>query len=239
LAEPRGAIVREFIIVVAGVLVALAADAWMDGLRERDSAEGALERLRRDVASDVRTMDGVYFPRLAQQGEARERLGDFVMGSGAITDSLAFVDDVVAASQYTTFDASTAAFDDLINNGTLGLIEDIELRSALLDYYTGVADIAVLDGIQRGDVLATKSRLIPAIVGGLSWPGTVPEVDATIRRTRAASALNAAEIRSSGRLRELLVATGESYSRQVRLYERLRSDAVALLPRLDAALRSN
>jgi hypothetical protein len=239
LAEPRGAILREFIIVVAGVLVALAADAWMDGLQERHSAEGALERLRRDLAADVRTMDRVYLPRLAQQGEARARLGDFAMGSAAITDSLGFVDDVVAASQYTTFDARTAAFNDLINSGSLGLIEDIELREDLLFYYTTAADIAVLDGIQRSDVLETKSRLIPGIIGGLSWPGTVPEVDVALRRTRAASALNAADIRSSGRLRELLVATGESYSRQVRLYGRIRSDAEALLARLDTALRSN
>lgn len=236
MAEPRGAILKELVIVVLGVLIALAADSWMDGLRRRESAESALGRLRRDVAADVSQMDSVYLPRLAGRGRARDRLGLFIMGSGAITDSVGFVQDVQRASYYTTFDANTAAFDDLRNSGNLGLIADADLRNAILSYYNTTLDVGQIDELQRGTVLLTTSRLIPAIVGGLAWPGTVSDTDVfTVSRMRAATALDAAEIRSSDRLRELLVATGEFYDMQRFQYERVRSRADALLLMLDAA----
>ena len=59
----------EFVVVVIGVLVALAADSAMDGVRQSDDRTAALGALRRDVAEDLAQLDSIRLPFLEAQEE--------------------------------------------------------------------------------------------------------------------------------------------------------------------------
>ncbi len=209
----------EFVIVVLGVLVALAADAAMDRVRARASAEDALRAILEDVVADSVQLD-VHLARIDGRTEARQRLSDFLLTSGELYDSLQFLIDIRQASLYTTFDASTAAFQDLTSSGGLDLVEDSEVRSGVLSYYTQVNDAAALDETSRAAVLDVTSRLIPQVVGGLVWDSELLQNDSLRIREAAAVAFDASEIHRNGALRELLLATTRPFQSQSLTYRR-------------------
>ena len=57
----------EFIVIMSGVLAALAADSAMDNYRERLSTREVLEALRDDITADLRSLDLYFAPQLQQQ----------------------------------------------------------------------------------------------------------------------------------------------------------------------------
>lgn len=239
MARTSGRVTAEFMIVVIGVLVALAADSAMDRLGEKEAGRTALQALHHDWSEDLAMLDTFRLPRLEERERAWARLAGFLSSSDPIGDSLQFIGDVQISSTYFTFDASTTAIEQLRSTNTLRLIEDEVLRERLLAYYTMVEkDLPQLDAIHRAATLDVAGRLLPDIIGGLAHPSVFEarllEGDMEVARAQAAQALDAEAIRSGDALRRLLVATAVPFRSKRIMYLRARSDVHALVEYLEA-----
>lgn len=239
----RSSLAGEFVMIVLGVLVALAADSALERRRLRDKAHEALRALREDIRGDVRDLESYWEPSLTRQEDARTRLSAFLRNGDRITDSLRFVQDVRETASYTTFDPRTSAIEELKSTGGLGLIEDDALRSGILDYQNAVENIAEFDVLHRALFLELYADLATKVVEGLALPESfvaeVPGADSGAElaaREAAAVALDARAIRSSGDLSRLLAATGQPFAIKADRYRNLRGEGIRLLAMLDAIL---
>ena len=234
----------EFVMIVLGVLVALAADSALERRRLRQDAREALEALRDDVQNDLKSLEDYWEPQLILQESARSRLSSFLRGSAPITDSLQFVRDVREVASYTTLDPNTSAIEELKSTGGLARIEDRALRASILAYLNDVENIAEFDVLHRALFLELYGSLGAKVVGGLALPASfradyVASEDlnaAQAAREEAALALDARAIRSSDDLRTLLAATGQPFAIKADRYRALRADGERLLAALDAGL---
>jgi len=257
MARQRGAFAVEFVLIVVGVLVALAADSALERRRLKQDARRALEALRLDVQADLEQLGFYWEPALTRQESARQRLSSFLQGTAPIADSLQFVRDVSDVATYVTFDPNTSAIQELKSTGALGLIEDDSLRVSLLRYVNAVENIAQFDVLHRALALDLYANLAARVAGGLALPAAYqtyadsvtcavrsqsgwescadPELALAARR-QAAIALDSRRIRSSDDLRLLLVGTGQPSIIRASRYRALRDDGLALVRALDAML---
>jgi len=134
---PWGRLVGEFVVIVTGVLVALAADSWNDRRLERVEEREYLERLFASVARD--TTNYVSILSWIDQKEAGlARLDSVLSSSAASYDADQLLVDLTAAPNYgwnVGPIAAEATFEDLRSSGKLGLIRNPDLRNAILEYY--------------------------------------------------------------------------------------------------------
>jgi hypothetical protein len=240
LTKRRGTIAVEFVTIVLGVLVALAADSAIERRRLRHATVEALQSLRTDVQSDLRQLDEYWEPRLALQEEARAHLAAFLDGTEPISDSLQFVRYVREVATYATLDPNTAAIEELKSSGGLSLIDDPTLRLAILRYLNAVENIADFDVLHRALFLELYANLGTSVVGGLALPASfrsdfIDDGALNVARAEAATALDAAAIRSNDDLRRLLAATGQPFMIKASRYRALRADAEDLLAALSVA----
>ena len=127
----------EFVIIVAGVLVALAVDQWNRDRLDRSEEREIIERLISDMEVDVRGIEsGLSVLPRKEQGLQR---ADSVLGEsdGRPQDPVIFLSDVIYGAQYgwNQFAARRTTFDELLGSGAFSLIRETELRESISDYY--------------------------------------------------------------------------------------------------------
>jgi hypothetical protein len=125
--------ITELVIVVAGVLIALGADQWVQGRADLRLEGRYLDDLAIDLRSDTAQLGAAI--RLA---ESRASLGHGVLRAAAGDTVLAPPDLVVSLERqfYFAFPAySRTTISDLMSTGNLRLIRDRELRRRLSEYY--------------------------------------------------------------------------------------------------------
>lgn len=137
--QNRGTVRRllgEFLVIFVGVLTALAADQWAQTQRDRESEASYLLRLESDLVGD----SAMLAERLEASSEGLRRIDALW---GGLPEG-----EVVELPELRPFDlfgsgvpptASSSTFDELISTGNLTLIQDLSLRSALLEYYRSTA----------------------------------------------------------------------------------------------------
>jgi hypothetical protein len=235
--------VVEFVMIVVGVLLALAADSALERRGLREQAQAALQGVRHDVERDVDALAHYWAPELLEQEEARVRLTAFLRGTAPIADSVQFVRDVRNVASYTTLDPNTAAIEELKSSGGLQLIGDPELRSSILRYLNDVENIQEFDVLHRALFLELYAEVATSVVRGLALPESFRADNAlgdedTGQRVRnmAAGALDARSIRSSGDLERLLAGTGQPFMIKADRYRALRDSAVSLIGQIDIQL---
>lgn len=134
----------EFIVVVAGVLVALALSAWFEGRRDASSEQDYLALLSRDVDRTVDELESFVAFESRQLEDAANAVRGLSAGPPA-----ADRDEVAAAMARLmtrqTLTLKSAAYEDLISTGHLSLIRDAALRDRIVDFYQSTA--------QRFDVI--------------------------------------------------------------------------------------
>lgn len=161
----------EFLVIVVGVLVALAVDDWRDYRNERELESHLMERLQDDLradAADLAIAKAVLHRRTWIFSEIQRGLAS---GRGArpMPDSIAlpagFREALVAGGRSERpweehrwidvhehplaylestpeFDQSDDAFQEMIVGGTLRTLRDPALRSSILAYYRTSRDMA-------------------------------------------------------------------------------------------------
>jgi len=123
----------EFVTIVVGVLVALAADGWRADLAERRLEDEYLERLQQELEADA-----VIFARAREAFAAKEApLSRLLELKPRQIDAEQLAADLTAASRWSwNFPrANSTTFDEMRSTGRLGLIRDTEIRQAVQEYY--------------------------------------------------------------------------------------------------------
>lgn len=125
--------ITELVIVVAGVLIALAADGW-----SQRQADRALElRYLNDLVVDL-TSDTAQLRAAIDLAETRAALGHAVLRA-ADGDTVLSPSDLVVALErqfYFAFPAySRTTISDLMSTGNLRLLQGRDLKRQLSDYY--------------------------------------------------------------------------------------------------------
>jgi len=133
--RPRvSSVFGEFLLVVLGVLVALAADSWMDRSRdadlERQYVEELADALRSDTAEIRSSME-----HSAQRTALAQRVLAVLQGSERVDNPGEFIVSVYMGGQFNIPESETAVFDELLSSGRLLLLHDAQFRRRLLAYY--------------------------------------------------------------------------------------------------------
>jgi len=138
---PSGERVRrgltEFVVVVLGVVVGLAADEWRQGLQDRGREGVYLEQLTEDLGSG-RVRVANYQDRIMRVAAAADSLIQGIESGEPVVDTAAFVRLAALAGQagMNRSDITySATYEELISSGDLALIRDAELRRAIVDHF--------------------------------------------------------------------------------------------------------
>ena len=125
----------ELVLVVAGILIALAIDGWSEDRVERRSEQTYLELLARDL--------GQIESQLQQQIEFESNMANTSVAAydlinsnepGELSSQIGKM--LVAVSLRRTLFLNSAAYTDLISTGNLGLIRDRDLRDRITRYFS-------------------------------------------------------------------------------------------------------
>lgn len=126
----------EFAVIVLGVLVALAADAWNDRRLDRLEEREYLSRLHGDLARDT-AQYAFVLAWMERKEEALDSVATWLAEVGSSPDSLVMAHHLGAASNFGWNVGplgTSATFEDLRSSGKLGLITNADLRAGLIRY---------------------------------------------------------------------------------------------------------
>jgi len=127
----------EFILIVVGVLTALAVDTWVDRASLARDAEEYRTALIRDLSRDA----DLLRVRAAQRERAFEyaRLAlSYFEGASSATDPAEILLAVHSSTTSRPFEPAMATWSDLLSTGSLGLIDDAAFRTEIGAYYADI-----------------------------------------------------------------------------------------------------
>ena len=166
----------EGIVIVASILLALAADAWWDGVQER--AE------ERKVISAIRAEFEMNLEILAHTGEQHRRalgaIQTVVLASGSDSVDAEVYEGSIFGRVVSTphYNPATGALAAAIGSGQFGLIRNVELRTRLAGWDAIISDL-VIDEQTRRDFVNHELR--PALaefgIGGGYLTEQLPTAD--------------------------------------------------------------
>lgn len=140
-----GALVAELVVVVAGILLALVIDGWARDRRDRAAEVTYLQFLERDLQQTVERLQELktFENRQMEDGLVVYRsLSDAVDPDHRVAVSLA----LARLGTRLTTRLANATYVDLINTGNLQLIDDRELRDAIVQFFENAErDLAVIE----------------------------------------------------------------------------------------------
>ena len=129
-------LLSEFIVIVIGVLVALAVDQWASDRNDRASELEYLLALRVDLRGDSTMFADALVPIAVRADSVMVEIAPVVRGQAPVPlDTLGFLRGVVQSTGSFTRLGEHTTFDELLATGSLRLIESSSLRSSLVSYY--------------------------------------------------------------------------------------------------------
>ena len=122
----------EFVVVVAGILVALALSSWAQGRSEVAREQSYLRQLQADLAANERDLsDATAF--FDQRAAAAARVLHRFWRVAPVLDD-AFIDDLSLPRTTRRFRPVLGTAEALVSSGDLNLIRSDDMRAAILDY---------------------------------------------------------------------------------------------------------
>lgn len=147
LASPFRWFLAEFLVVVAGILVALALSSWAQDQRDHEREQSYLRQLNVDLeASEKILAEAEEFTRLRAEASARV-LHRFWRDDLSVDDSTR--QDIALPRTTGRFNPVLGTASALMSTGDLNLIRDDALRSQLVTFLDSMKTI--LDDIRRFD----------------------------------------------------------------------------------------
>ncbi len=126
--------ISELLIVVCGVLIALAAEGWRQDLQDRSAEREYVERLRRDIE-----LDTVALSSLMEQTQERAAYAASVIRVFDTGEAFGPPEEFVRAVEYVSWfpypDYSRTTIEDLQSTGNLRLLLDTEAKETVSRYY--------------------------------------------------------------------------------------------------------
>lgn len=160
---------RDIVVIILGVLIALAFDNWASVRADRRLERSYLERLERDLRADSAML--AYYHQTAVTGEAAARALLAILGTAPETADSTVAQDFSDATWGAYLSPNSPTIEELKSTGNLEVIRSGPLRDALLTYYAYVAwyQRSFQTIMQRGrDPLAEVGWDIQAFDSGLS-----------------------------------------------------------------------
>jgi len=207
---PLGQLSAEFVVIVVGVLVALAVDQWRESVGARAAEAQYVSRLIDDL-----TIDSLQSERFIEAGAAK---------AAALAEVMDALDDSAAVRlrpstawpdmnfTYTRPPPQTTTFDELRNTGGLGLIRSDDLRFEIGNTYRLLQHHYERLEDRRTRIAFTVAELFPSASWGL---GTTPDLSSA----QIDSAFYATPD-SGARLQRLMSAEYRGLLNQERIYAR-------------------
>jgi hypothetical protein len=159
---------QEFVVVVVGVFVAVAAESWWSEREDRQFEREIREDMLVEFESNVRILDA----DVAFNEEARELIAAL---SGLSDEALFAIPDAVLSMQFGSGNLVSAGFDPelgsvqaLVQSGNLGAVGDRELRLRL-SRWTGLLEQCRRKNIQGVNLEKSMMPLIVQAGSDLSW----------------------------------------------------------------------
>ena len=127
----------ELLVIVVGVLVALAVDEWSGSLDERELEREYLQALAMDLEEDSTAYARALVPNLEEALTALRTVVPVARGADAMpSDTVGFLtlmwESTFSVSQ---FEERRTTFEELLATGNLSLIQSPELRASIVSYY--------------------------------------------------------------------------------------------------------
>ncbi len=135
--------VTEFVVIVFGVLAALAVDEWRSEREDRITEYEYLVRIRADIQSDIdnfKRLEGVF----QSKADTIKYLKDHPDLTLISRDPSKLMEGLNSSSYVALPDSRSTTFDELMSTGRLALIENVEQRDALSQYYSGFEHISAI-----------------------------------------------------------------------------------------------
>jgi hypothetical protein len=151
----RGAL-REFAIIVAGVLCALGAQAWWDGHQERGREHDYLRQLLADTRENERRLDAAIGDDQKARVAAGQVLDAFTSTGPLPADSV--VEWMGRAARASDFRAVAGNYRAILGTGELRLVRNDSLRALLAAYSSSL------------ETEADRQRLFRETMTGLAGP---------------------------------------------------------------------
>jgi len=146
----------EFVVIVLGVLAALAVESWSEDRNERTLEEDYLSRLIVDLGRDLQQIGQARWASFAQAratttllfaiddplaGEIPDftesiKSIDFTVPATEVIDNTTMGGLVWMAKRSRSFSPSQATYDEMLATGRLLVIDDERLRTAVINYYS-------------------------------------------------------------------------------------------------------
>jgi len=135
----RSALIRasaEFVVIVVGVLVALAVDSWAGERGERLAQIRYLKGLAGDVRQDSVLLTDLLVPGVVRAESTVLRIAPVVRREVPFPeDTVALFEQVLGSLAGFSMLGGRSTFDELLATGSLGLIESPDLRASIVSFY--------------------------------------------------------------------------------------------------------
>ena len=123
----------EFLIIVAGVLVALAVDQWRESVADRDLEAHYLERLGANLVSDTASFNWYQTVIETKASVLRDLVSDDPLSRLLGRENP--MADLVHSQFLSLQPVRATTFQELQSTGNLKLIQDFGLRGRITEYY--------------------------------------------------------------------------------------------------------
>jgi hypothetical protein len=133
----------EFVVIVFGVLVALAVDEWRSEREDRITEHEYIARIRSDILADIDKF-GELERRFQSKAETIKELTDHPDSDLFSRDTKILLEGLRSSAYVALPDSRSTTFDELMSTGRLALIENVKQRDALSQYYSGFEHISVI-----------------------------------------------------------------------------------------------
>lgn len=134
--------VAELLVVFVGVALAFAVDNFREDLSARDLGDQYLGGFRDDLAADMEMLQAQHEARLTQLENAKKVLSLF---ENRVVDPQAFFERYYSILLSLNTRPNRNTMDEVLSSGSLQLIRDHQIRTALLDLYSTYDRIALLE----------------------------------------------------------------------------------------------
>jgi hypothetical protein len=140
----------EIVVIVIGVLVALAVDQWRNENEDRRIEAEYLSRIKEDLRADIdkfHTLEDIFAIKLQTTRGLRDHPESDLLSKSP--DGL--LQDLIFSGYVAFPDSISTTFDELMSTGRFALIQSVKQRDALSRYYSGFEHLSEIMFEPPGD----------------------------------------------------------------------------------------
>lgn len=159
------AVLVEVLVVIVGVLFALQVDNWNDARKNRNLEQVYLARLSSDLQGDIEGFEELR-SIFREKYKFVEEIRSGVARDQVLGDPRSWVQRLRYSLFVSLPSVRSATFDELAGSGQLAIIQDLELRSELANYY---AEYALMSQILAQPIGDYKLLVYESFPGSLLY----------------------------------------------------------------------